>query len=634
MSPDVNPDVHSDISSNMSPTRAAAPQRPLGIRTHVLLVFAMALVTVFVTGLCLLVIRLRLQAEVTDNLAHDLTHSVAAFEDRQAERMAALERENNLLANLPTLKALMTSGDDLTIQDGAVEFWQISGADLFALADSNGRIVAAYARGEQVDDGLRAGLKTLLDSPGRRYLVEGNAFYACSVRPLYFGNEQNGTLLGYVVSGLSIERTVRQISEPAGVEAAFLNKGRAVASTLPTAMQSQLAARPELLSSAPGSPSAVQLGATHFLAATEDLSSSSTAPLRLVVLKSFEPAEQSIHHLDRLILSVGLLALLCGTALMVTLATLLTRPLEELSKSVRAFGTGDVAHKVPRGGTQEVRQLSAAFTAMRDEIQQANRALVESERLATIGRMANSVSHDFRHFLAAIYANAEFLASGRLAEKERIEIFADIRTAVLGTTDMIESLLVFSRTGARAQRVEGLVASLVEHAVALAQTHPDAEGIAIDVRIGDVSASCAMVDGKQLERAIFNLILNACQSIRAEGQMPRILISLETRPDELVLQVVDNGAGVPQKIRGSLFEPFVSEGKQKGTGLGLTLAHRVAVEHGGEVKLISSRPGETIFQMRLARGQVDAQPGSEIQDRVLCHENERNEHASAYTRET
>jgi len=56
---------------------------------------------------------------------------------------------------------------------------------------------------------------------------------------------------------------------------------------------------------------------------------------------------------------------------------------------------------------------------MRSEIQSANRALLESERLATIGRMASSVSHDLRHYLAAVFANAEFLASDRLTLKER-----------------------------------------------------------------------------------------------------------------------------------------------------------------------------------------------------------------------
>src|SRR6185437_688899 len=105
----------------------------------------------------------------------------------------------------------------------------------------------------------------------------------------------------------------------------------------------------------------------------------------------------------------------------------------------------------------------------------------------------------------------------------------------------------------------------------------------------------AVVDGKQIERAVYNLLLNACQSIRAAGSQANILVTLEAQEQQLTIGVADNGAGVPEKIRGSLFEPFVSEGKHKGTGLGLTLAHCIAVEHGGEVVLLSSCPGETIF---------------------------------------
>jgi signal transduction histidine kinase len=124
-----------------------------------------------------------------------------------------------------------------------------------------------------------------------------------------------------------------------------------------------------------------------------------------------------------------------------------------------------------------------AFAGMRNEIQQANRALLESERLATIGRMASSVSHDFRHYLATIYANSEFLVGDQFSSKERAEIFADIRTAVLGTTDMIESLLIFSRTGASIRRSPELMATLLERAIALIRTHPDAEGVRIETRM-------------------------------------------------------------------------------------------------------------------------------------------------------
>ena len=596
-----------------------------GIRTHVLLVVAMALVIATVTSLCVLLIRHRLRAQVTDGLSQDLDHSVITFQNLQADRLGALERENALLAELPTLKALMTSGDDLTIQDGAVEFWQISDDDLFALADPSGRVVAAYTKGVSADKNLRRGLTTLLAVPGKHYLIDGGSLYACSVRPLYFGSDEDGTLLGYVVSGVSIERTVRQISQPTGVEATFLSSGRIVASTLELAMQANLATQPLLLSSTPRAPATVKLGNARFLVATEDLSATATSPLQLVVLKSFEPAERSINRIDRMVLIAGLLALLLGTALMIGLSRLVTRPLEELSRSVRAFGAGDRRYHIPRQGTLEVRQLTTAFAGMRNEIQQAHRALLESERLATIGRMASSISHDLRHYLAAVYANSEFLASDRLSAKERAEIFADIRAAVHGTTDMIESLLIFSRTGASIRKSPILMAPLLERTAALIRAHPDAEGVTVVTRCGNSADTEAVVDEKQIERAIYNLLLNACQSVRSLGTTANVAITLETQERDMVVNVIDNGAGVPEKIRKSLFEPFVSEGKQKGTGLGLTLAHCIAVEHGGGVVLLSSRPGETIFQMKVARELRTQGTASEAKrhDQVIADENVR-----------
>jgi nitrogen-specific signal transduction histidine kinase len=78
-------------------------------------------------------------------------------------------------------------------------------------------------------------------------------------------------------------------------------------------------------------------------------------------------------------------------------------------------------------------------------------------------------------------------------------------------------------------------------------------------------------------------------------------LDLEAYEKELVIEVTDNGDGIPPGIRNTLFEPFVSEGKQKGSGLGLTLTQRIAVEHGGSVTLVRSRPGETVFRMSIAR---------------------------------
>jgi len=138
--------------------------------------------------------------------------------------------------------------------------------------------------------------------------------------------------------------------------------------------------------------------------------------------------------------------------------------------------------------------------------------------------------------------------------------------------------------------------------VGMVRAHPDAANIEFSVRNQNPAETSAVVDGKQIERAIYNLALNACQTIHSNGEPARVAVSLDVRPAEIILGVLDNGDGVPESIRSTLFEPFVSEGKQKGSGLGLTLAQCIAAEHGGNVILVSSRPGETIFRMSIARG--------------------------------
>jgi len=297
---------------------------------------------------------------------------------------------------------------------------------------------------------------------------------------------------------------------------------------------------------------------------------------------------------------VSLLVLAAGSILMVLLARMLTRPLEHLASGVRAFGEGDLQHSLSEEGTLEVRYLSRVFAEMRDEIQKTNRALLESERLATIGRMASSVSHDLRHYLASVYANAEFLVSPTLPSSERQELFEEIRLAVNGTTDMLDSLLIFSRTGTALQRMPTTLFSIVDRTMSLVRTHPDAERVMLQLHACEIDTA-AVLDTKQVERAVYNLLLNACQSARDYPESRRVDVSLSSEKETVSVTIVDSGPGVAEGIRESLFDPFVSQGKQKGSGLGLTLASSIAREHDGEVILVSSRPGETIFRMTLAR---------------------------------
>lgn len=587
--------------------------RKQGIRTQILLILAMSVITAGVTLVSLLAIRGSLQALITQNLSSELRHSLTIFEDMQTQHLAALDRENALIADLPSLKALMTTNDQRTIEDGGVEFWKVGGYDLFALADRDGNVKAAYVKNASVDAAFRSDLQRLLTLRKANFLVTGNGLFGCSVQPLYFGSETEGTLLGYVISGFAVDReSVEGLSAATDVKAVFRSGNRILAGSLPEIRAAEISTTDPAFAASMAQPGTLIVNGEHFLAVSHDLSSRSTAPLTLIEMKSLDQEERTIRQIDRLVLVAGALALALGTILMLALARFVTRPLEQLASGVRAFASGNSTHLLPYRGTREVRELSAAFARMRREILQANHALLESERLATIGRMAGSVSHDLRHYLAAIYANSEFLASDSVPKAERDEVLAEIRNAVNGTTEMLESLLMFGRTGTGLRRSPQSVAVLAERALHLVRAHPDAAHTEISLHSDEPAATEAFVDAKQIERAIYNLLLNACQAPRPKDASAQVVLAVRGSEQEVEIDVTDNGNGVPHNILSTLFEPFVSEGKQKGSGLGLTLTQSIAVEHGGSVTLARNVPGETVFQMRIPRAgsNVDVLVGS------------------------
>lgn len=585
----------------------AVPDRRPGVRTKILLVLAMSLITAGATLVSLFVIRGPLQRLITQNLASDLRHSLATFETMQAQHLGALDRENALLADLPSLKALMTTSDERTIEDGGVEFWKVSGNDLFALADRDGNVKAVYVKGTSSDPALRSDLQRLLALRKANFLVSSKGLFGCSVQPLYFGSRAEGYLLGYVISGFAIDsESMEGFSGATNVKALFRSGNRILAGSLAIAGDAKTPAMLFDVPSSPAEPGTVVVNGERFLAVSHDLSPRSTEPLTLIEMKSLDQEERAIRQIDRLVLLAGALALMLGTVLMLVLSRFVTRPLEQLASGVRAFASGNSTHLLPYRGTREVRELSAAFARMRREILQANQDVIELERLATIGRMAGSVSHDLRHYLAAIYANSEFLASDSVPAAERNEVLAEIRNAVNGTTEMLESLLMFGRSGARLRRTRQSIASLADRALHLVRAHPDAALVEFSLEAGDTAATEALVDAKQIERAIYNLLLNACQAPRREGSPASVAVTVMARDREIEIDVTDNGNGVPPGILATLFEPFVSEGKHKGSGLGLTLTHSIAVEHGGSVTLVRSVPGDTVFRMRIARANHNA----------------------------
>ena len=250
---------------------------------------------------------------------------------------------------------------------------------------------------------------------------------------------------------------------------------------------------------------------------------------------------------------------------------------------------------------------------LRNEPQRrAQSQLIEAERMSAIGRMACSISHDMRHSLTAIYANAEFLERHDLCASARADLVLEIQEAVLAMTERIDSLLQFGSSGRKNPLVHQRVSLVVEKAVAAVKFHPDGRNVSITV--GKFPPAEADIDARNLESAIYNLLLNACQAAIRSIHVPEVKVHLTEVDDRIYVTIVDNGPGIPASVRRTLFDPFVTAGKSNGTGLGLTLARQIAGDHGGTVSLEESNRERTVFTLSLMKNRLGDQISESVPD--------------------
>jgi signal transduction histidine kinase len=214
-----------------------------------------------------------------------------------------------------------------------------------------------------------------------------------------------------------------------------------------------------------------------------------------------------------------------------------------------------------------------------------------------------------RHSLTAIYANTEFLEREDICASVRAELLLEIQEAVLAMTERIDSLLQFGSSGRKSQLVRARVSLVVEKAVAAVKFHP--EGRNVSITVGKFPPAEADIDARNLESAIYNLLLNACQAATRSIHLPEVKVHLTELDERIYVTISDNGPGIPASVRRTLFDPFVTAGKPNGTGLGLTLARRIAEEHGGRVRLEESNRERTVFTLSLTKSDSAASKPAE-----------------------
>jgi signal transduction histidine kinase len=593
-------------------TARAGPMTHLRLRTQ--LFIATLLTICALTGGLLLIIRHTVSIETDHQVRAGTEASVRAFEGVQRQRERQLSSTAAMVATLPPLKSLMTTEHALTIQDGSTTFWKLAGSDLFVLAKPDRQIVALHMTNPGwPQEAAERDLKRSVDQgDDASWWYDEGRLYWVFLRHITAGAGIDSQELGLLAIGYQVNSSVaQQLALVANHQIALATNKDLIASTLPPADE---AALQRLISrgdpqTAPESTE-MALDTDHYAFSSVLLHGALPSPVRCYVMMPMASVDSFMQHLTNTIYIVGASAVIFGALLFGFVSRTITKPLDNLVAGVRALAGGDYTFSIIPEGTSEVAELSTAFAKMRGELLASQQRQIETERIAALGRAASSLSHDLRHYLAAVVANAEFLYEADELKLDKSEIYKEIQTASTQMTDLIDSLreLAYQRTAISPELTD--LDQIIRRAIEAVKVRPEFRHRTISLFAPDTTEG--VFDPKKLERAFFNLVLNACEAtLDAES---RVTIDVKSRKDSFEVRVIDEGCGVPESIRANVFDPFVSSGKPNGTGLGLAIVSKIVQDHGGSVSIERTSDTGTSVLVRLPRSPrpVASHSGSKV----------------------
>jgi len=320
--------------------------------------------------------------------------------------------------------------------------------------------------------------------------------------------------------------------------------------------------------------------------------------------------------------------LLIGFLIVIFTRHVVIRPIRVLIRGTQAVAAMDLERRIEIRTGDEFGELARAFDLMRimlrdalAEINQftrlledrvdertrqlrfAERKLIQSDRMASLGQLAASVAHEINNPIGGVLnlvtlmerlLTADGIPAGRLADFQRYVRLSVVELERVGR--IVSDLLAFSRQSTPA-RTDADLTGIVNQTVALLRHKFELAGVRLTLRLAD-GLPPLRCDASQIQQVVMNLVVNAVEASPAGG-----VVEVETRsvPAEAAVEFVvrDAGAGIPEENLTRIYEPFFSTKEEgKGVGLGLAVVYGIVQAHGATIDA-SSTPGEgTTFAVR------------------------------------
>jgi two-component system NtrC family sensor kinase len=313
------------------------------------------------------------------------------------------------------------------------------------------------------------------------------------------------------------------------------------------------------------------------------------------------------HHLEENERTVRVRTIYFGSAavalsLLVTIwVVIMLRPLRRLREGARRIAAGDYASRIAERGPTEVADLAREFNSMGRAVEERERELVRSERLAAVGKMAAMITHEVRNPLSSIGLNTELLEE-ELEDvpgaDEARGLCTSIHREIDRLTAITEEYLAFARLPKPKLAAES-INTMVGALAAFVREDLAAKQVVLATELGALDP-IGMIDGGQIRQCLINLVRNAADAVSANGGGE---VTLRTRRDgnRVAIEVEDDGVGIPADVLPRLFDPFFST-KDGGSGLGLALTQQIVHDHGGAIDVTSTVGRGTTFTVRVPAG--------------------------------
>jgi two-component system, NtrC family, sensor kinase len=295
------------------------------------------------------------------------------------------------------------------------------------------------------------------------------------------------------------------------------------------------------------------------------------------------------------------------------------RPVKELAEGTTRVASGDFGYKITPRSRDEIGRLATSFNKMTQrlksadneikelirtlevkveertqELKMAQNQLLQSEKLASIGKLAATIAHEINNPLNGILTYTKLierkLIDGTLAEEE-IPKFRSYLAIMERETErcstIVRDLLDFARQREPSLKSDVNINEVVAEALNLLKNQITLQEITLEKRYGRLPS--IMADPMQLRQVFVNIILNSCEAMRNGGKLA-ISTAFSKKEKMVKVEIADNGTGIPEADLPKIFDPFFTS-KEKGTGLGLSVVYGVINSHGGTIA-VKSRVGE------------------------------------------